>query len=124
MAALRADLTTTQQARAGLQRGLRDAETQLSALRATEREARSQAAAAGRARAEVERRLRDREDEVRGKGALAERAQDEMVALGLQLHMAEARAERLAGENAELVERWMRRVGEEAERVNRDSRWA
>ena len=52
-----------------------------------------------------------------------EQAQDEMVSLGLQLNMAEARSEKLEVENKELVERWMRRVGEEAERVNRESRW-
>lgn len=52
-----------------------------------------------------------------------EQAQDEMVALGLQLNMAEQRSERLVKENAELVERWMKRMGEEVEKVNRDSRW-
>lgn len=50
-------------------------------------------------------------------------AQDEMVALGLQLNMSEKKAERLEKDNRELTERWMRRKGEEAERMNRDSRW-
>jgi len=67
--------------------------------------------------------LRDREEELRGKTRLAEQAQDEMVALGLQMNMAEQRAEKLREENVELVERWMKRMGEEADRVNRDSRW-
>jgi hypothetical protein len=47
-----------------------------------------------------------------------------MVALELQFNLAEQRSEKLEKENKELVERWMKRMGEEAERVNRDSRWS
>lgn len=46
-----------------------------------------------------------------------------MVALQLQLNMAEQRSEKLEKENKELVERWMKRMEEEAERVNRGSGW-
>lgn len=52
-----------------------------------------------------------------------EDAQDEMVAQGLQMNLAEERAKKLKEENSELVERWMKRMGEEAERVNRESKW-
>ncbi|KAF2397677.1 autophagy protein 16 [Trichodelitschia bisporula] len=69
------------------------------------------------------RRLRDREEEIRERKKLVERVQDEMVALSLQLSMAEQKAERLEGENKDLVKRWMERVGEEVERMNVDSRW-
>ena len=72
---------------------------------------------------DVERRLRDRNEELRGKTKLAEDAQDEMVALGLQLNISEQKAEKLKVENEELVQRWMKRMGEEAEKVNRDSKW-
>ena len=72
---------------------------------------------------DVERRLRDRDEELRGKTKLAEDAQDEMVALGLQLNISEQKAEKLKVENEELVQRWMKRMGEEAEKVNRDSKW-
>lgn len=71
----------------------------------------------------MERKLRDREEEIRGKARLVEEAQDEMVSLQLQLNMAEQKSERLDKENKELVERWMRRMGEEVERVNRDAGW-
>lgn len=71
----------------------------------------------------MERKLRDRDEELRGKSRLVEQAQDEMVSLGLQLNMAEERKEQLTKENKELVDRWMARMGEEADRVNRDSRW-
>ena len=52
-----------------------------------------------------------------------ENAQDEMVALQLQLNVAEQKREEVEKENKQLVERWMKRMGEEAERVNRDSKW-
>lgn len=77
-----------------------------------------------RQKADVERKLRDRDEELKGKGRLVEQAQDEMVALGLQLNVAEEQKDKLTRENQELVDRWMKRMGEEAERVNRDSRWA
>lgn len=67
--------------------------------------------------------MRDRDEELRGKTKLAEDAQDEMVALGLQLNISEQKADKLKAENEELVQRWMKRMGEEAERVNRDSKW-
>ena len=67
--------------------------------------------------------MRDRDEELRGKTKLAEDAQDEMVALGLQLNISEQKAEKLKVENEDLVQRWMKRMGEEAEKVNRDSKW-
>lgn len=72
---------------------------------------------------ETERKLRDREEEIRGKAKFVEEAQDEMVSLQLQLNMAEQRSETLERENKDLVERWMRRMGEEVERANRDAGW-
>ena len=72
---------------------------------------------------DVERKLRDREEEIKGKSKLVVEAQDEMVALGLQLNMSEQKSEKLEKDNRELLERWMKRKGEEAERMNRDSRW-
>ena len=63
------------------------------------------------------------DEELRGKTKLAEDAQDEMVAMGVQLNIAEEKSEKLTKENRELVERWMKRMGEEADRVNRDSNW-
>lgn len=67
--------------------------------------------------------MRDKEGEIKGKANLAENAQDEMVALQLQLNIAEQKREAAETENKQLVERWMKRMGEEAERVNRDSKW-
>ncbi|KAK0822351.1 autophagy protein 16, interacts with Atg12p-Atg5p, partial [Friedmanniomyces endolithicus] len=74
-------------------------------------------------KADTERKLRDRDEELRGKNRMVVLAQDEMVAQGLQLSLAEQKAEGLERENRELVARWMERMGKEAERVNRDSKW-
>jgi hypothetical protein len=83
----------------------------------------SQVAQLSQQKTALERRLKDREEELRGKQKLVEDAQDEMVAQGLQLNIAEEKAERLEKENKDLVERWMKRMGEEADRVNRESSW-
>jgi hypothetical protein len=83
----------------------------------------SQVAQLTQQRTALERRLKDREEELRGKQKLVEDAQDEMVAQGLQLNLAEEKAKKYEQDNKELVERWMKRMGEEAERVNRESKW-
>lgn len=72
---------------------------------------------------ELERRLRDRDEELRGKSRLVTLAQDEMVAQGLQLHMAEQKAERLEQDNRELLDRWMKSKGAEADKMNTESDW-
>lgn len=120
---LRADLASTQKARQTLQSSLTDLTTQLTDLQLLQRTSQSQITALTRQKTDLERRVRDREEEIRLKAKLVEDAQDEQVALGLQLNMAEEKSGKLERENKELVERWMRRMGEEAERVNRDAGW-
>jgi hypothetical protein len=123
LARLRSDLATTQKARATLQSQLTDLTASLTTLQTQQKSSTVQIALLTRQKADTERRLRDRDDELRGQKKLAEDAQDEMVALGLQLNLSEAKAENLRTENEELVRRWVERMGEEVERVNRDSRW-
>lgn len=124
LATLRTDLATTQKARSTLQVQLADLTAQLSALSGQQRSSQNQVTALTKQVLETERKLQDRDEELRGKSKLVEQAQDEMVALELQFNLAEQRSEKLERENKELVERWMKRMGEEAERVNRDSRWS
>jgi chromosome segregation ATPase len=123
LAILRNDLATTQKARSTLQTQLSDLTAQLSALSTQQRSSQSQITNLTKQVLETERKLQDRDEELRGKSKMVEHAQDEMVALELQFNLAEQRSEKLERENKELVERWMKRMGEEAERVNRDSRW-
>jgi chromosome segregation ATPase len=123
LSTLRTDLAATQKARSSLQTQLSDLTAQLSALSTQQRSSQSQITALTKQVLETERKLHDRDEELRGKSKMVEHAQDEMVALELQFNLAEQRSEKLERENKELVERWMKRMGEEAERVNRDSRW-
>lgn len=71
----------------------------------------------------LERRIRDRDEEIKGKAKLVEDAHDEMATLELELNTAVARSKALERENGELVDRWMRRMGEEADEMNRKSNW-
>jgi hypothetical protein len=49
-------------------------------------------------------------DELKGKGKFVVEIQDEMVALNLQLNVAEQERERLKKENEELTQRWVERM--------------
>jgi hypothetical protein len=62
-------------------------------------------------------------DELRGKGKFVEDIQDEMVALTLQLNMAEQEKEKLKRENDDLTKRWMKKMQEEANRMNDRMGW-
>lgn len=44
--------------------------------------------------------------------------QDEMITLNLQLSVAEKERDKVKKENKELVDRWMKRMGQEAEAMN------
>ena len=120
---LRADLTTTQRSRTDLQSQLARLQTQLSQLTTQSSASTQRITALEREKRDLERKLRDRDEELRGKARLVESVQDEMVGLNLQMNMAEQKAERLNGENEDLVRRWMERMGVEAERMNVESRW-
>ncbi|KAK5139757.1 autophagy protein 16, interacts with Atg12p-Atg5p, partial [Rachicladosporium monterosium] len=123
LSSLRTDLSTTQKARQTLATQVADLTLALNTLHSTSATSTSQLALLTRQKADTERKLRDRDEELRGKNRMVVLAQDEMVAQGLQLSLAEQKAEGLERENRELVARWMERMGKEAERVNRDSKW-
>lgn len=68
-------------------------------------------------------RLRDREEELRGKAKLLVDVQDENATLNLQLNVAERDAVQLKKENQELIDRWMRRMGKEADKMNEEGKF-
>lgn len=86
--------------------------------------------------------MRDRDEELRGKAKLLEvrpherlsertrslmclqNVHDETVSLTLQLNMAEEQSQKLRRENRELVDRWMKRMGQEADAMNEESRFS
>lgn len=71
----------------------------------------------------TERKLRDRESELKEKARLVESVQDELVAAEMAANVVEERAQRLEAENRDLVERWMKRKGKEADEMNKGSGW-
>lgn len=50
--------------------------------------------------------------------------QAELAALNLQFNMSEDRARKLEKENTELIDRWMARMGQEAEAMNNASKFS
>jgi hypothetical protein len=64
--------------------------------------------------------MRDRAEELKGKGKFVTDVQDELVALNLQLNVAEQEKERLKKENEDLTRRWVERMEGEAVRKNRE----
>jgi hypothetical protein len=47
-----------------------------------------------------------------------QQVQDEMIALNLQMSMAEKERDKVKKENKELVDRWMKRMAQEADAMN------
>ena len=74
-------------------------------------------------RVTLQRRLRDKDGELREKDRMVNDVQDEMVGMEMQMNMAEDRSKQLEKENKDLVDRWMKRVGNEAEEMNKGSGW-
>lgn len=64
------------------------------------------------------RKVKDRDEELRGKTQLLVEVQDENMFLTLQLNVAEQKSASLKKENKELVDRWMARMGKEADAMN------
>lgn len=120
---LRADLTSTQSARATLAARLPALTATLTTLQAQSTKDSRRIEELSRANAALERKVRDRDEEIREKGRLVKGVQDEMVSLEMQLNVAEQKGEALRRENEGLVERWMRRVGREAEMLNQEGGW-
>ncbi|KAL9095366.1 MAG: hypothetical protein Q9165_002237 [Trypethelium subeluteriae] len=123
LARLRTDLATTQKSRADLQARLMPLTEELEKAKSKSEKDLKRIEDLARERTTLERKLRDRDEELKGKARLVEDVQDEMVSLNLQLNMAEQRSEKLEKENKELVDRWMVRMGKEADEMNDASRW-
>jgi chromosome segregation ATPase len=75
-------------------------------------------------RTHLQLRLKDRDEELRGKAKLLDSVQDELASLNLQLNMSEEKSARLQKENQELIDRWMARMGREAEAMNNASKFS
>ena len=74
-------------------------------------------------KAGLARRLRDKDGELKEKAKFVTDVQDEMVGMETEVNVANDRAKKLEAENKELVERFMKRVGSEADQMNKGSGW-
>ncbi|KAF3769590.1 hypothetical protein M406DRAFT_319982 [Cryphonectria parasitica EP155] len=69
-------------------------------------------------RGALSRRVRDQAEELRGKKQMLEQVQDEVLTLEMQLNVAEQQKTKIAAENKNLIDRWMRRAELEAREMN------
>ncbi|KAI8942972.1 hypothetical protein NX059_001011 [Plenodomus lindquistii] len=122
-AQLRSELAATQRTRGELEAKLRALSAEVSILKASDAQQKQRIEQLERAKTALERRGKDRADELKGKGRFVEEVQDEMVALNLQLNMAEQERERLKKENDELTRRWMHKMEDEARKMNDRMGW-
>ena len=115
---IRQDLAKAQQERSDLQSRLDATTRELEAFKTSSRKESKKMSQLTADVSQLTLKLRDREEELRGKAKLVEDVQDESVTLNLQLNMAEENAKKLKKENQELVDRWMARMGKEADQMN------
>ncbi|KAL4931498.1 ATG16 family protein [Aspergillus undulatus] len=120
----RADLAEAQRSRFELSERLARATTELERLRKRNTSDGKRLKTMENEITHLQLRLKDRDEELRGKAKLLEDFQDEMATLNLQLNMAEERTGRLQKENQELVDRWMARMGKEADAMNDASKFS
>jgi len=123
LAQIRSELASTQRTRGELEAKLTSINTEVSSLKASDALQKQRIEQLEKVKANLERRGKDRVDELKGKGKFVEDIQDEMVALTLQLNMAEQEKEKLKKENDELTKRWVRKMEEEADRMNDRMGW-
>ncbi|KAK2766984.1 hypothetical protein FQN54_006301 [Arachnomyces sp. PD_36] len=120
----RQELFEAQRSRAELQDRLAKKSNELDTLKKKFASESKRMAAISADRTHLQLKLKDRDEELRGKAKLLDDVQDELVSLNLQFNMAEERSTRLEKENRELVERWMARMGKEADAMNDASRFS
>lgn len=123
LAQIRAELASTQRTRSELESKLSNLTTELSALKAADLEQKKRLTQLEKMKENLERRVKDRAEELKGKGRFVEEVQDEMVALNLQLNIAEQEKEKLKKENEELTRRWVQKMEEEAKAMNSKMGW-
>ncbi|KAL4761786.1 ATG16 family protein [Aspergillus foveolatus] len=116
--ATRADLAEAQRSRSELEEQLARVTTELEKLRRRNIQNGKRISSMESEITHLQLRLKDRDEELREKAKLLEGFQDEIATFELQLNMAEERSNRLQKENQELVDRWMARMGKEADAMN------
>ncbi|RDA83462.1 hypothetical protein CP532_6074 [Ophiocordyceps camponoti-leonardi (nom. inval.)] len=117
-AQLRLDLAETLRSKGVAETRLRVAEAELAKLRSQAKEDARAIKDLTADRTTLTLRVKDREHELREKRKLLEQVQDETITLNLQVSMAEKERDKVTKENKELVDRWMKRMAQEADAMN------
>lgn len=115
---LRADLAEALRQKSSLEARLRKITSERDALQATQRSQSRAVRELSGERDALRLRVGDQAEELRGKKLMLEQVQDEVLALELQLNVAEQQKAKIAAENKQLIERWMRRARQEADDMN------
>ncbi|KAF2180896.1 autophagy protein 16 [Zopfia rhizophila CBS 207.26] len=118
---LRADLAATQKARVALESTVASQRTELDNFKVSDAAQKKEIAQLKKTKEALERRIRDRAEELAGKGQLAQNVQDEMLALHIQLNLAEDKIKKLEADSEDLTKRWMEKMKQEAESMNMQS---
>ncbi|KAK2799741.1 hypothetical protein FQN51_006667 [Onygenales sp. PD_10] len=118
LAAARQDLSEAQRSRTELQEKLSRTSSELEKLKKKYNADARRMDSLVAERAQLVVRLRDRDEELRGKAKLLDDIQAEIVSLNLEINMSDQKAKKLEAENKELVDRWMARMGKEADAMN------
>ncbi|RCI11022.1 hypothetical protein L249_5275 [Ophiocordyceps polyrhachis-furcata BCC 54312] len=117
-AQLRLDLAETLRSKGVTETRLRAAEAELAKLRSQAKEDARAIKDLTADRTTLTLRVKDREHELREKRKLLEQVQDETITLNLQVSVAEKERDKVTKENKELVDRWMKRMAQEADAMN------
>lgn len=123
MAQLRQDFAKAQQDRADLKSQLESTKKELDTITSKSKNDGKKVAHLNSSVTQLSTKLRDREEELRGKAKLLVNVQDENATLNLELNQAEQEVKRVKKENQELVERWVVRMGKEADKMNEESKF-
>ncbi|KAL9036925.1 MAG: hypothetical protein Q9214_005922 [Letrouitia sp. 1 TL-2023] len=120
---IRDDLAEAQRSREILQSHLQNVSDELQKLKIQTALDNKRIADLTSERASLTIKIRDRDEELREKSKLLEDIHDETVSLTLQLNMAEEQTKALRQENKDLIDRWMARMGKEADAMNKASKF-
>lgn len=136
VAQLKQDLAEALRSKGVTEKRLRTSEEELMQLRAKHKADTKSIRDLTADRNSLTTKLKDREHELREKRKLLEvrvaqmvrfivivthkiqQVQDEMIAMDLQMSMAEKERDKVKKENKELVDRWMKRMAQEADAMN------
>ncbi|KAI0460513.1 autophagy-related protein 16 [Xylaria acuta] len=118
VAQLRLDLAEALRGRGQAQTRLKAAEAELTSLRSKNKADSKRISDLATERNALTARVRDLNEELEKKRKFLKDIQDDNLTLNMELNMTIQKAAKVQAENKELVDRWMKRIGHEADALN------